>query len=122
MTACWGSCPGGWSSTRWMPPSRQSSGNCAAAGPVRPSSPPARGEGVETLVQRLADRLLGLEVSLTLAVPLARQDIVAELSRRGVVLAWEAVDGRLDVRVQGPAALIARLERELAAGSEEVVG
>ncbi len=80
------------------------------------------GRGVEALVERLADRLLGLEVSATLAVPHARQDIVAELSRRGVVLGWEAVDGRLDVRVQGPAALIARLERELAAGSEEVAG
>lgn len=58
------------------------------------------GEGVETMLRTLADRLRGLAVVVELLVPFDRGDVLAALHREGEVLVEAATDDGLSVRAR----------------------
>lgn len=74
------------------------------------------GEGVDKLVEALADRLLGRELTGILSIPGDRSDLVALAHRRGQVTAAEEVDGYVRITLRAKADVFGELERQLATG------
>ena len=63
------------------------------------------GDGIDTLLQTLGDRLRAVTKVVELVVPYERGDVLAALHREGEVLAETAEDGgmRLRARLDDPA-------------------
>lgn len=80
------------------------------------------GAGIGQLVEVLADRLLGREMTATVEIPADRGDVLAWLHSLGRVERWESEGATLQVTLRATGAVFAQLERNLGGDETQAAG